>query len=131
MCCCVMAWFLPLCFTVFHFDPFLSRIRLWFKCQGVPTLSLDGHIDGVPQPLSKKKSLTTSAECWVSSCPILLSSSAPFRPSLVGTVQKMNRQRLFLVRPFMKRLTVLIPFSQRALPPLWMIYGTGPSSTMD
>ena len=24
-----------------------SRIWLWFKCQGVPTLSCDGHIDGV------------------------------------------------------------------------------------
>ena len=32
---------------------------------------------------------------------------------------------------YMKKLTVLIPLSQRALPPLWMIYGTGPSSTMD
>ena len=42
-----------------------------------------------------------------------------------------ENQRLLLVRPYTKKPTVSIPLSQRALPPPWMICGTGPTSTMD
>ena len=42
----------PLRFHCFPFAPCYSRIWLGFKCQGVPTLSFDEYIDGVPQPLS-------------------------------------------------------------------------------
>ena len=127
MCCLVTAWFLPLCFTVFHFDREYGsgssvRASQPFPLMGASTGCLS---------LSKKKSLILSAECWVSSCPILPSYSAPFRPSLLGIVPKMNLLLPSLVRPFMKKLTVLIPLRQRSLPPLWMFYGTGPSNTMD
>ena len=89
------------------------------------------HRRGASAPLEEE---IVDTKCWVLGlliCPILLSYSAPVRPNLVVTVQRRNRQRLLLVRPYMKKPTVSIPLSQRALPPLWMICGTGPTSTMD
>lgn len=82
-------------------------------------------------PLSKKKSLILSSECGVSlmSYPTDLFSSLP--PESTGMMPEKNLQLEYLVGSLRKELTVLFPLRQRSLPPLLMIYGTGPSKTMD